>query len=304
MNSIAMSPQFQENCIPSPDQPSSVFKKIEKPLNADCIPEAFKKEWEEYRHQFTRPLLNNLMADISYENQKEASANPISGNINKMSKKENKESRKIGEMREIVESTAEAFSGIFDIPPEILVHLVHRESNFNPKALNNTGRVSKGLMQVTPIVFEDMKVRYPQFRPFFEEFSQLDQETLEKFPPGARKAIGTLSGNSSPQEGKRAINTLFGHIDDPYVNMLIGTTYLSFLSKGGTKMAMKSEPKDQERMENLRNRILDIPLKKINAQRKHTGHQDMDKDSLAAFADSLRDSEKMGQFISLVRYNQ
>ena len=86
--------------------------------------------------------------------------------------------------------------------------------------------------------------------------------------------------------------------------MIIGTTYLSFLSQGGTKMAMKSGPKDQERMENLRDRVLDIPLKKINSQRKHTGHEDMDQESLAAFAESLKDDERMGQFIALVRYNQ
>ena len=160
-------------------------------------------------------------------------------------------------------------------------------------------------MQVTPVVFEDMKVRYSQFRPFFEEFSKLGEEMMRKFPGEAQKAIETLSNDSStPQEGRQAINTLFRNIDDPYVNMLIGTTYLSFLSRGGTKMAMKSEPKSQEKMENLRNRVRDIPLLKINAQRKHTGHENMDGESLATFAESLKDSEKMGQFIALVRYNQ
>lgn len=161
-------------------------------------------------------------------------------------------------------------------------------------------------MQITEVVFDDMKVRYKQFQSLFNKIKDIGDDIGNKLPEDAKKALKVLSGEKpNIQERKSAITTLSNHKKDPYVNMIIGTIYLSFLKNQSNKLVTVDSEKNVEKIEKIQDKIEKLDLKKINKQRKHTGHEDLTKEGLEAFVKSLKgDEAKFSQFLGLVQYNQ
>lgn len=149
-----------------------------------------------------------------------------------------KDSQEIRSLTDMVAGTVDT-SSLYRLAVRSLVQV---ESQFDQDALSDTGAI--GLMQLTPIVCEDMIDRTRRDR-YMSIFRSVHENAAHKdiFSPNTWRALELWARGETPWENY--IQFLWDHRRDPSVNLLIGNVYYRSLwkenpSKGSVWVAIEA----------------------------------------------------------------
>ncbi len=188
------------------------------------------------------------------------------------------------------------------ISPSIMSSLIERESGFRSDLVSQAG--AKGIMQIRDIVFDDMRGKYNQkgqiesgrwmmvYRSFFQK---IPRDVIQLCPEITKQWLTQLqSKNEMPrQQYQEIIKVLQLHASNPYVNMIIGSVYLSFLLE---------TVDDNKQIPSL---VHQIDLKKLNGFRQAKWQNLITSNQLSHFAHTLQTSENARKkFSTLASYNE